>query len=151
MTRKKKTKPNLKDPYASREAEKYEHPIPSREFLLEHLEKQSSPVSSEDLANELGLILNREQLALEKRLKAMVRDGQLLRNRRGHYASIARCNLIKGRVIGHKEGYGFFVPEGGGEQGCRAGPRVDMGSHGTKVKWGWSLVVAAAEEKWRTS
>lgn len=34
------------DPFQEREAEKYANPIPSREFILEHLTKREKPVKS---------------------------------------------------------------------------------------------------------
>ncbi|EHC28684.1 3'-to-5' exoribonuclease RNase R, partial [Salmonella enterica subsp. enterica serovar Alachua str. R6-377] len=36
------------DPFQEREAEKYANPIPSREFILEHLTKREKPASRED-------------------------------------------------------------------------------------------------------
>lgn len=53
--------------------------------------------------------------ALGRRLKAMERDGQLIRNRRGSYGLIEKMDLIKGRVIAHPDGYGFVVPDEGGK------------------------------------
>ncbi|MGO3399191.1 MAG: winged-helix domain-containing protein, partial [Serratia proteamaculans] len=43
------------DPFLEREAEKYESPIPSREFILAHLAKRETPASREELAKELNL------------------------------------------------------------------------------------------------
>ena len=48
-------------------------------------------------------------------MKAMVRDGQLIRNRRGAFGLLKKMDLIKGRVLGHPDGYGFLVPEEGGK------------------------------------
>jgi len=55
-----------------------------------------------------------EQEALRRRLLAMVRDGQLLKNRRGAFGLIRKMQLIKGYVVGHKDGFGFVVPDEGG-------------------------------------
>lgn len=41
------------DPFQEREAEKYANPIPSREFILEHLTKREKPASRDELAIEL--------------------------------------------------------------------------------------------------
>ncbi|KNB25056.1 exoribonuclease R, partial [Salmonella enterica subsp. enterica serovar Typhimurium] len=43
------------DPFQEREAEKYANPIPSREFILEHLTKREKPASREELAVELNI------------------------------------------------------------------------------------------------
>ena len=56
-----------------------------------------------------------ERKALRKRLKAMVRDGQLIRNRRGGYGLVNKMDLVAGKVIGNRDGYGFLVPDEGNE------------------------------------
>ena len=53
--------------------------------------------------------------ALSRRLRAMERDGQLIRNRREGYGPVAKMNLVPGRVIGHPEGHGFLIPDEGGD------------------------------------
>jgi ribonuclease R len=100
-----------KDTYAEREAQKYEHPIASREYILEILKERGRPISQRQLILELALETEQEQEALRRRLLAMVRDGQLLLNRRGAYGLIDEMELIKGYVVGHKDGFGFVVPE----------------------------------------
>jgi len=107
-------KSRFNDTYAKREAEKYEHPIPSREFILAFLTERGKPATHKQLINELELEETHDQEALRRRLLAMVRDGQLLENRRGAYGLISKMDLIPGRVIGHREGFGFLVPEKGG-------------------------------------
>jgi len=100
------------DPFLEREAEKYESPIPSREFILEHLGKREAPASREELANELNLSGEEALEALRRRLRAMERDGQLIFTRRQCYALPERLDLLKGTVIGHRDGYGFLRLEG---------------------------------------
>jgi len=109
-----KSKPPLdpnQDPFASREASRYENPIPSREFILAHLEQRGEPASHIELCTELLLFDADAQFALERRLEAMTRDGQLMSNRRGVYGLVNKMDLLKGRIVGNKEGYGFLVPE----------------------------------------
>lgn len=103
------------DPFASREAANYENPIPSREFIIEHLEARDGPASLKVLAGELKLTDDTGYEALRRRLNAMLRDGQLLQNRRGDFCVIDRLSLLKGRVQGHKDGYGFFINDEGGD------------------------------------
>ncbi len=45
----------------------------------------------------------------------MVRDGQIIRNRRGGYGLVDKMDLVPGKVIGHADGFGFLVPDAGGE------------------------------------
>ncbi len=110
-----RSKKSSSDPFAEREAMMYDKPIPSREFILEHLKGCAGPVSHELLCAELGLTDDASVDALRRRLRAMQRDGQLMQNRRGAFGLIDKMNLLKGRVQGMKDGYGFFIPDGGGE------------------------------------
>ncbi len=105
------SKKKITDPHAKREAAKYDSPIPSREFILGHLKQRNTPAKFTTICLELSLELDDEQEALRRRLNAMQRDGQLIRNRRGYYASIDSVDLLKGRVSGHRDGYGFFIPD----------------------------------------
>ncbi|SQC39857.1 3'-to-5' exoribonuclease RNase R [Klebsiella pneumoniae] len=66
------------DPFQEREAEKYANPIPSREFILEHLTKREKPASRDELAIELNIEGEEQTEALRRRLRAMERDGQLV-------------------------------------------------------------------------
>ncbi len=114
MTRKKKITQN-NDPHAEREARKYEHPIPSREHILTFLEKCKGPQSQRKIAAALHIEREEELEGLRRRLNAMERDGQVVRNRRGGYGALDKMDLIRGRVIAHPDGFGFLVPETGGD------------------------------------
>lgn len=106
---------NKQDPFAERESQKYENPIPSREFILEYLAERGRPATQLELEEELGLSTPEELEALRRRLIAMARDGQLLKNRKGAYGPLESMELIAGRVIGHKDGFGFVCPDNGSE------------------------------------
>ncbi|MCG7600686.1 ribonuclease R [Halomonas sp. McH1-25] len=101
------------DPNAEREAHKYDKPVPSREYLLERLEEYGKPITHENMSRMLGLDDEDQMEAVRRRLAAMERDGQVLRNRRGAYALIDKLDLIKGRVLGHRDGIGFLIRDDG--------------------------------------
>ncbi len=103
------------DPEAAREAEKYARPIPSRELILQHLSERGSAASREQLLDEFGLESEEDIEALRRRLRAMERDGQLIYTRRGTYAPVDKLDLLRGRVSGHRDGFGFFIPEDGSD------------------------------------
>jgi len=124
---------NKKDPYADREAQKYERPIPSREFILEYLAERGKPATLKHLINELALQDPEQQEALRRRLIAMVRDGQLLRNRRDAYGPLGKMELIAGHVIGHKDGFGFVEPETGDTDLFLAPREMRAVFHGDRV------------------
>ena len=99
------------DPHARREAERYAEPIASREAILQVLASADGPIDADALAAHLGLTAADRRAALDKRLAAMQRDGQLLQNRRGHLAPTRQLDLIAGTVIANPEGFGFLRPD----------------------------------------
>ncbi|MFN2308570.1 MAG: ribonuclease R [Gammaproteobacteria bacterium] len=103
------------DPQAERETQKYERPIPSRELIMETLKEQGLPLSREQIADVFGLHDEADLEALRRRLNAMERDGQVVRNRRNGYGLVEKLDLVRGRVIAHPDGFGFLVPEDGGD------------------------------------
>ena len=106
---------NKVDPFFDREAQKYVKPIPSREFIIQYLEELGSPVKRSQLIKAFKLTSKESQEALRRRLNAMLRDGQLLINRKGDYALVNQMALVRGHVVCHKEGYGFLIPDDGSD------------------------------------
>lgn len=124
---------NKKDPYAEREAQKYDKPIPSREFILEYLAERGRPATYQQIQAELGLKTPDEQEALRRRLIAMARDGQLLKNRKGAYGPLEKMELMAGRVIGHKDGFGFMEPDNGADDLFLSPRQMRQIFHGDRV------------------
>lgn len=121
------------DPYADREAKRYERPIPSREAIIAVLADDGVLMKTEALAQALGLTSEQDVDALTKRLAAMVRDGQLLQNRRGGYGVAEKLDLIPGVVLANAEGYGFLRPDGGGEDLYLSPAQMRPVLHGDRV------------------
>ena len=121
------------DPFQEREAEKYANPIPSREFILEHLTKREKPASRDELAIELNIEGEEQTEALRRRLRAMERDGQLVFTRRQCYALPERLDLLKGTVIGHRDGYGFLRVEGRKDDLYLSSEQMKTCIHGDQV------------------
>ncbi len=103
------------DPYADREAQKYQNPIPSRELIMELLGEQDGPMKLPQIAQMLELSDEDDLEALRRRMRAMERDGQVVRNRRDGYGLASKMDLKCGRVIAHPDGFGFMVPDDGGD------------------------------------
>jgi ribonuclease R len=102
------------DPFYAREIERYESPLPSREYILQLLTEAGCPVDTDAFADQLE-ITEAERDLFQRRLGAMQRDGQLMLNRKRQLCLPDKLDLIKGRVEGHPDGFGFVVPEEGGE------------------------------------
>ncbi len=122
-----------KDPFAKREAEKYENPIPSREYILDFLAEKGRPATYEEIQEDLELHSDEAAEALRRRLIAMSRDGQILRNRRGAYGPLEKMEVVAGRVIGHKDGFGFVVPDNGEEDLFLSPREMRAVFHGDRV------------------
>ncbi len=94
----------------------YAFEIASREQLIETLVASAKPLNHEQLAALLQMHERDEKFeALGRRLGAMVRDGQIVRNRRGGFLPVDEDSLVRGRVSAHPDGFGFLINEAGGE------------------------------------
>lgn len=91
----------------------YQFSIPERKEILKYLEKAGRPCSLKHIARDLKMKNQAQRGALSNRLRAMVRDGQLIRNRRDGYGLIEKMDLIAGKIVGHADGYGFVIPDSG--------------------------------------
>lgn len=122
------------DPMTEREATKYEFPVPSRAAVLTLLTERNCPLDFEEIASALAVRGDRDRDAFGKRLRAMERDGQVLLNRRGLYGLPSKMDMVRGRVTGHPDGYGFLIPEDGGGADLFLAPReMRQVLHGDRV------------------
>jgi ribonuclease R len=92
----------------------YEVEIPSREQLLQLVKDNQKPVPFDEFIRVFKLDDERQSIGLKRRLRAMERDGQLIYSKANAYGLPERMDLIKGRIIGHKDGFGFCQPDEGG-------------------------------------
>lgn len=99
------------DPFLEREQANYQNPLPSREFIMQQV-AQNGPLSAEQLARLLD-IHDDEISIFARRLRAMERDGEIMTNRKNLICVAEKLDLIKGRVQGHADGFGFLIPEDG--------------------------------------
>jgi ribonuclease R len=120
------------DPHLEREMAKYGQPLPSREFIQQVLESEGKPLTFGALAGLLS-IKEDELLLFQRRLGAMARDGQLMQNRREEWCLAAKLDLIRGKVEGHPDGFGFVVPDEGGEDLFLSPKEMHQVLHGDRV------------------
>jgi len=110
MTKHKNKSKRSNDPHAAREASRYEMPLPSRELILTTMADQGVPLSVEQLYILLD-ISDQEREVFNRRLNAMEREGQIMRNRKGALCITDKLDLIAGVVQGHPDGFGFLIPD----------------------------------------
>jgi ribonuclease R len=101
------------DPFHAREAGRYKEPITSREAIIGYMEAEGCPVAQQQVAKHFQLNSEQQREALRRRLAAMERDGQILKNRKGEYALVDQLALVRGVVIRHKDGLAFVQGESG--------------------------------------
>ncbi|MCJ8312709.1 MAG: ribonuclease R, partial [Saccharospirillaceae bacterium] len=111
MKDKKSFKKQKKDKFAKREQGNYEKPVASREHMMEVLAEVAKPLTHPEMCEVLGLTDEDAIEGVRRRLIAMCRDGQLMSNRNDAFGLIDKLDLVKGRVQGHANGFGFLVCE----------------------------------------
>ncbi|MGH8751803.1 MAG: ribonuclease R, partial [Burkholderiales bacterium] len=106
--------------------------MPSREFILQILAAEGVPLSLEKLMDvfEIGA---GESALFQRRLRAMEQDGQIMRNRKGAICVVDKLDLIKGRVQGHADGFGFLVRDQGGPDLFIGAGEMHKVLHGDRV------------------
>jgi len=90
-------------------------PAPSRKQILKYLEKRGKPVPEDTLFQEFSIRKGPAREELLGRLERMQNDGKVLVDRRGRFFLPGRVDMIRGRVQGHPDGFGFLIPEHGGQ------------------------------------
>ena len=120
------------DPQFEREKAQYEHPLPSREYILQTLTAQGAPLEFGRLVDLLD-VQPFEVESFQRRLGAMAREAQLMQNRRGDWLIPDKADLVRGRVAGHPDGYGFLIPDEEGPDLFLSAKEMDKVLHGDKA------------------
>lgn len=122
----------MSDPHQKRESEKYDNPIPSREYILEHVAKQA--LTQYDLYDVLE-VSGKQKKPLTHRLRAMVRDRQLSCNREGEYSIFdSERDIMTGTISAHPRGFGFVMLDEGGRDLRLSAYQMRQVFHGDRVK-----------------
>ena len=105
---------------------------PTRERILECLRAADVPLTPAELAARLDVPAEHVPI-LNRRVAAMERDGQLLPNRKGVLLLASRLDLIAGRIQGHRDGFGFLLPDLGGPDLFLSPREMQKAMHGDRV------------------
>jgi ribonuclease R len=106
---------------------------PERGEIIEMLEKRGRPLQRKDIVSALKVDSDDSREILRRRLRAMVRDGQLMQTRRNAYGLPARMDLVKGRISAHRDGFGFVIPDDGGSDLYISSREMRKVLHGDRV------------------
>ena len=88
--------------------------FPESDTIIELLTASDGPLELDALLSACGLTGGSSRKRFMRLLRSMTRKGEIILNRGGAYGLTERMDLVRGRVIGHRDGYGFLVPESGG-------------------------------------
>jgi ribonuclease R len=106
---------------------------PDRQAILTLLEDHGRPLKRQDMIERLDVESADSREILRRRLRAMIRDGQLIKNRRNAYGLPAKMDLVAGRISAHKDGYGFVMPDEGGSDLYISSRQMRSVLHGDRV------------------
>ena len=123
----------MSDPHQKRESEKYDNPIPSREYILGFVKKKKS-LSKYDLFDLLK-VEGKQKKPLTHRLKAMVRDEQLDYDKEGNFVIFdPKAGIKIGTVVANPKGFGFLKLDEGGRDLRLNSRQMQLVFHGDKVE-----------------
>src|SRR5687768_13609532 len=83
-----------------------------RELVLATLRTVGVPMTRQELAER---IRERQPDAVELAVQSLVRAGDVLVNRKGELLVAEKLDLVRGTLQGHPDGFGFLVPDQGGD------------------------------------
>ncbi len=84
------------------------------EKIFETFEKFAKPLRSREIAKHLGIPVQ-DRKALRERLKELVKEGKLIKLKRGRFAPPEKLGYVIGKLMLFKEGFGFVDPLEGGK------------------------------------
>jgi ribonuclease R len=106
--------------------------IPSREEILGIFRQARGPLDSGAVARALQVNPEAEGV-LTRRLNAMERDGQIRANPAGQYQLTDHSSFVAGRVTAHRDGFGFVIPDEGGDDLFLPDKEMQKVLHGDRV------------------
>ena len=104
----------------------------TRDTLLAELRAAGVPMTFDELADRGGL-RKRQREAAEEAVQALVRAGDVLVNRKGELLVAEKLDLVRGTVQGHQDGFGFLVPDQGGDDLFLSAREMHKVLHGDRV------------------
>lgn len=116
---------------------------PERQEILDLLADQGRPLMRKEIVARLGVESPDSKEILRRRLKAMLRDGQLVKSRNSKKFGLPeKMNLVRGRISAHKDGFGFVIPENGDADLYLSPRQMRQVMHGDQV---WACITSVDE------
>lgn len=122
------------DPHYEREKAKYDNPVASREHLLSILKASGKPMSFVDICLAAHAQDEPSRIGIQRRLRAMEREGQIQFTKQKRYAIQKQAELIQGKILGHRDGFGFLRPDDGSPDLYISAGQMQLFMHGDIVE-----------------
>ncbi len=102
-------------------------------LLRQHLSQADRPLLLKELMQAM-LCQKGDQREVKRQLRTLVRSGEIVRVGGNRYGLPNRMDLVIGRLKGHREGYGFVIPDAEGEGDIYIGAKqMNDAMHGDRV------------------
>ncbi|WP_372684557.1 ribonuclease R [Castellaniella sp.] len=111
----------------------YDPTVPTREQILQFLRQAGKAMTLDALAEAAQASLP-PSIGFIRRIKAMERDGQLRFNTQGRLQICKNTQFITGVVQGHRDGFGFLIPDDGSPDLFLSPHEMSKVLHGDRVR-----------------
>ncbi len=104
----------------------------SAQAILRELAEAGVPLAVAEVAARLR-VGKKERSAFDDCVAALERDGKILVNRKGELCIAAKLDLVTGTIQGHPDGFGFLIPDAGGDDLFLSPREMHKALHGDRA------------------
>ena len=97
------------------------------------LREAGRPVTRRRMSEQFGLDHAASDRLVKPVLEQLMAAGEVVRNRRAAYGLAADMDLIRGRISAHADGFGFLIPDEGGDDLYLSPRQMRLVFHGDAV------------------
>ena len=101
--------------------------------ILDVLSEAGRPLSRRRLSHHFDMDKDTSDRELRPVLMKLVGEGRLVKNRRAAYGLPDHMDLVRGRISAHPDGFGFVMPEAGGDDLFLPPKAMRQVMHGDRV------------------
>ncbi|KAA3622301.1 MAG: ribonuclease R [Proteobacteria bacterium] len=105
----------------------------SRKNILRVLGDAGEPMTLAEIGVAFGISGKKGGEQVLSHLNALIKSGTIIRNRRNRFALSDRMDMVTGRVVGHREGFGFVSRAGEGPDLYLSSREMQRVLHSDKV------------------
>lgn len=107
-------------------------PVKKKDLLRFLKDEAGRPSPMKDIRGRFNLGKDK-RTELKRLLDEMIRSGEIVRIKGGRYGVPSKMNLVAGRLQAHRDGFGFVIPDEGGEDVYIKAKNMKDAMHGDHV------------------